>query len=829
MNFTNLQIRFRLPLFLLLAAMLLSCGEKIEFSLETDYLTIGLNDRGNIVSMQEKTSGKEYFPKGQSAPVLSLYKDSTYAAPEKAVYDPQKQLITLQYNGGITAVVGVQNKKQYLRFELLSLAPRNGTEAVVWGPYPTTISALIGETVGVVRDTAFAIGLQALHINTIEGIPDDGDNAGGGSFIDPLPGQSLPDSLKDRIGQAITTDVNRDGDMPEYVRMYRGSLAVKKDFGSELRMFARDRRIARTIGSGDKLQYVPPMESDLIGSAVAFFGCPAGEALNVIEKIEVGEGLPHPMIDGVWIKRSPRTSEAYMMYEGNNMENSIKYAKMANFRLVHVGDVFESWGHFGLKTGRFPNGAADIRKLTAQAKAAGISLGIHTLTTFTGTGDSYVSPVPSDSLCKTGSSVLARDITAEDQTIFVKDPAFFKNTGATHTIQIGKELISYQAVSEDKPWRLLNCVRGQFKTVKAGHAAGSVVDKLANNSYSGFLPDIHLQDQYAKRLAAVCNETGIDLMDFDGFEGLEATGHGAYGENKFIDLWHKNLNRDRMVCGSNTGHYFWHIYTYMNWGEPWYSGLRQSQINYRIENQRYFERNYMPGMLGWFKLEAEYRPEEIEWIQARSAAFNAGYLLRVDESVEKSGFKDQFFEAIREWQKARNTRAFSNAQINAFKDPKKEFHLKKVSAGSWELAPVSLQSGYVHRFKAVQTGEPVASRFKMTNPFGTQPIQLYITTTAVDGNKTDAVSKLSLEINKYQVLGINEPVKAGSKFIVDGRSIFLCDATWNKLKEIKVDAMPQWLKGDNEIVVKSEFSGEKAPVLNFDFKSVGRAEIVKGK
>ena len=829
MDFRKNRIRLCLPLILLGAMLLWSCGEKIDFSFETDYIRLGISDKGNIVSIEDKNTGKEYFAKGQTAPILSLYQDSIYTAPEQATYLADSQIVILKFKGGVTAKIRLQNKKKYLRFELLSLTPRSGTQAVVWGPYTTTINALVGETVGVVRDSLFAIGLQSLNINTIEGIPDDGDNAGGGSFIDPLPGQSLPDSLKNRIGESISTDVNTDGDMPEYVRMYRGSLAVKKEFGSELRLFARDRRIAQTISSGDKMRYVAPIQSDVVGSAVAFFGCPTAEVLNVIEKIELGEGLPHPMLDGVWIKRSPRTSEAYMMYEGQNMDKCLEYAKMANFKLVHIGDVFESWGHFGLKTARFPRGAEDIRRLTAKAKTEGISLGVHTLTTFTGTNDRYVSPAPNDSLCKTGSSILAKKITGDDQTIYVKDPSFFRNTGATHTIKIGKELISYQAVSDDKPWRLLNCVRGQFNTVKASHEAGLVIDKLANNSYSGFLPDIYLQDQYAKRLAEVCNETGIDLMDFDGFEGLEATGHGAFGENKFIDLWHKNLNRDRLVCGSNTGHYFWHIYTYMNWGEPWYSGLRQSQINYRIENQRYFERNYMPGMLGWFKLGGDYRPEEIEWIQARSAAFNAGYLLRVDESVEKSGFKEQFFEAIREWQKARNTKAFTHAQIAGFKDPKKEFHLKKLTADSWALSPVNLQSGYVHKFKSVQTGEAITSRFTFNNPHAAQPLQLYITTNAVDGNTTDAAYKLRLEINKYQVLEINDQIKAGSRFIIDGKSVFLCDATWNKLKEIKVNNMPEWSKGGNEILVKSEFSGEKAPVLGFDFKSVGPAEIVKRK
>ena len=212
---------------LLVVLLFRSCGKKVDFNLETDYINLGFDAQGNILSIVEKASGKEYFPRGEMAPLLSLYKDSVYSLPEQAAYNPGEQLIILQYSGGIKAVVSIKNKKSYLRFELLSLEPRNGTQAIVWGPYATTISKLIGETVGVVRDTAFAIGIQSLNINTIEGIPDDGDNAGGGSFIDPLPGQHLPDSLKDKIGQPIATDVNSDGDMPAYVRMYRGSLAVK--------------------------------------------------------------------------------------------------------------------------------------------------------------------------------------------------------------------------------------------------------------------------------------------------------------------------------------------------------------------------------------------------------------------------------------------------------------------------------------------------------------------------------------------------------------------------------------------------------------------------
>ncbi|MRG46978.1 hypothetical protein GFS24_17785 [Chitinophaga sp. SYP-B3965] len=807
--------------FTLLLLMAFRLPEGVE--LTTDFIRLRFDGTGNMISLTDKATGREFIPRGQPSPLLSLFKDSVYTYPASMTYNEAKKQITLKYKNGAVAVIAAASKGKYLRFELLSLAPRKGVQAVVWGPYPTTISQLIGETVGVVRDDEFAVGVQALKINTTEGIPDDGDNAGGGSFIDPLPGQTIPEALKNKIGQPVGADVNTDGDMPEFVRLYRGSLAVKKPYGSDLRLFSRDRRIPRTIGSGATLQEVQPVNADLVGSAIALFGCPAATVLDVIEQVETGEGLPHPMLDGVWIKRSPRMSEAYLMYEGKSIDNALQYAKEGNFRLVHIGDIFKSWGHFRLETGRFPNGAEDVRKYTTKAKEAGISVGVHTLTTFTGTGDPYVSPVPGDSMLKSGSSVLARDLGENDDVVYVKDTSWFRNMGLTRTIKIGKELIGYKGISNGA---LTGCIRGQFKTTKSPHKAGTVVDKLVNSGYSGFLPDINLQDVYARRLAEVCNETGVDLMDFDGFEALGYTGHGTYAENKFVDLWYRNLDRYRMTCGASTSHYYWHIYSFMNWGEPWYSALRKSQVNYRIENQRYFERNLMPGMLGWFKMEPTYRPEEIEWIQARSAAFNAGYLLRVDENIEKNGYKEALFEAVREWQKARNAKTFTAAQIAKFKDPTTEFHLVKKGEGSWELYPVKLITDLTHKYKMMQTGEPVTTRFKANNPYGAQPLKFYITAEAVEGNKTETVTGIRIIINDLPPIEIEGPVKAGDKFVCDGVSIYQCDAWWNNRKEIKVSGLPQWQTGENNITLKSEYSGEQGPVLKLDVKFSGLAEKV---
>ena len=216
----------------------------------TTHLTVKINGSGRIVSLQGRSTGTEYLPQGRDAPLLSLYSGQEYLKPTSLSFNTKSQTATLSYPNGSVAQVSLESKGDYLKMVLLSMQPRHDVEAVVWGPFPTTISKLIGKTVGVVRDDRFAIGVQSLNTITIEGLPDDGDNAGGGSFYDPLPGQKLPEALADKVGQPVQTDVNTDGDMPAYVRMYRGSAAVKKTYSSEIRFFARDRRLPRTIPLG---------------------------------------------------------------------------------------------------------------------------------------------------------------------------------------------------------------------------------------------------------------------------------------------------------------------------------------------------------------------------------------------------------------------------------------------------------------------------------------------------------------------------------------------------------------------------------------------------
>ena len=93
------------------------------------------------------------------------------------------------------------------------------------------------------------------------------------------------------------------------------------------------------LGNKDFAQYAEPIDVDLAGSAVAMFGCPEPMTLDIIEKIELGEGLPHPMLDGVWIKRSAFPGEAYLLNEGDPVQ-SIRICKSLWFQDWSTSGIF---------------------------------------------------------------------------------------------------------------------------------------------------------------------------------------------------------------------------------------------------------------------------------------------------------------------------------------------------------------------------------------------------------------------------------------------------------------------------------------------------------
>jgi hypothetical protein len=763
---------------------LFSClvvSAQIRFS--TKHFTIQISDKGQIISLLNRSGGTEYLSKDTTAALLSVKSGGLTEQPARAGWNKKSGMLTLEYpQTGVRAELAVAEKNTHLVFEIRRAEPAERIEAVVWGPYPTTISKTIGEIVGVVRDGHFAIGIQALNPETI-----------GGLFL------------------------NNEGMVDG-----RGSAAWTARWGSTLQAFAINRAKPREAdvwwGSFKRKPVTPLPGKTVAGSKIALFGCPEAEAQATLGAIELAEGLPHPTLKGVWAKASPLAGQSYLIssFSETEVDEMIAATKRAGLISLYHEGPFKSWGHYEFNPEFFPEGKESVKRCVEKAHAAGLYFGVHTLTNFINTNDPYVSPVPDPRLVRTGSSMLSQSISIADTELPVVSPEYFRpeQNNTLHTVQIGNELIRYRAVSDTAPWRLLDCMRGAFGTAPAAHAAGAVVGKLMDHPYQIFFPELDLQHEIARNLAQLFNETGVDHLDFDGHEGGLACGQGDYGIEMFSKVFHDNIRHEYLNGTSNSKHFYWHINTYCNWGEPWYGGFRESMQEYRIQNQSLFDRNFMPHMLGWYLMTATTSLAEMEWMLARAAGYDAGFamVLRPD-ALRRNPIAGTLLDAIREWEAARNAGAFTTTQQERLKDPRQEFHLEKSGENTWKLYSVQNTGPFTHRHKTLQPGEPAGSVYTFENPEQAQPLQFRMEVTGPEGSVTEPV----LSINNYYDLMLPLTLAAGESVVCDGKGLLrIYDAEGRQRNTYSIAGNPPSLSsGKNAISINASFTGTTKPEITF--------------
>jgi len=586
-------------------------------SLKTQTARFGVDAKGSITTITRAETGSSYLAVGQPAPLLSLRVDGKVHRPEGAEWDAAKQRLTLYYGKpGVSACVAVRSKATHVLFEVVEVQPPDKVELVLWGPYPTTISKVIGETVGVVQDGEFAVGIQALNAKTLGGYPN-AENDAEGEYSDDDHG-NYPDLSPELLkGQYYRTDTAR-----------------RTDFGSVLQAYCRNRARTVVVANWGHDHYEAPMFSDggVVGSKIALFGCPAERALETIGAIELAEGLPHPLLDGVWGKLAPGASASYLIvdFSERNIDQAIAMTRRAGLSYLYHSSPFATWGHFKLKPEFFPDGWEGLRTCVQKARAAGVRVGLHMLSNAITPDDPFVTPVPDPRLGRVGRTTLTADLDSSAQEIRVAALEFFKQKTPWNAVLIDQELICYGATSSESPPRLLRCDRGALGTTPSGHRQGATVAKLMDSDKL-FLTDADLSQAVARNFAELCNYAGLLQTSLDGLEGNRSTGYGQYGATLFTTAWFDALApelRGRVINdASRPGHFNWHIYTRMNWGEPWYAGFRESQTLYRFKNQAHFERNLMPRMLGWFALRPDTSLEDAEWLLAKAAGFKAGFAL----------------------------------------------------------------------------------------------------------------------------------------------------------------------------------------------------------
>ena len=801
--------RIRWLLTVVVFSLLLSaCADDHVAVLRTDTFRVSISETGQIVRMQDWSNGTEYV--SRPSPLLQLRQQGVFLLPIKAAASGDG--VDLWYAKGFKAHVTMTEKSTHLVFELTHLSNPDSVDLVLWGPFATTINESIGETVGIARGGEFAIGMQALNIRTLGGYPWNENDAM--PQMDIFEGDNFHDMDPSKSRSVL----------------FRVEAAKPDSMGSTFQAYTRNRRVDRVIPNRGYERYVAPAYEDggVVGSKIAFFGVPTQQTLATLGIIEVEEGLPHPMIDGVWGKESPSANAAYiiMNFSEETAEQAMDITQQAGLKYLYHDGPFETWGHFSLNSESFPDGIASLKRITDRASERGIMVGTHNLSNFISTNDPYVTPVPDARLAKVGSTTVLSALSNSDPVVLIDDPSYFNQSQTSYLMaaQVGVEIITYSSVSASEPWQLTGVVRGAFGTKAGPHAPGSVISKLDDHGYKVFLSETELSIEMASTLATIYNEAGLRQISFDGLEGNRSTGMGNYGESLFAQTWFDNLNDDirshYIADASRTTHFFWHMYTRMNWGEPWYAGFRESQTEYRLKNQAYFERNLMPGMLGWFKMTPQTSVEDIEWMLSLSAGYDAGYgFVTSFDAVEGNGKAETILGLLGDWEKLRISDAFSPEQKARLRSRDLEYHLEVDSLSGWTLTPIS-----VHIFRHVnrdkQPGEPEESIFELETSHSNPSVHFVLT---AEGGTASGVE---LILDNKPAIQLDLTLGEGESFVYRGSGVGIhYDSSWHVKRQIDIDpSMLEAAVGKHTVSLRSAFEGDEKTALRLEVRVPGIPE-----
>jgi len=770
---------------LFLAFVSLGMAVQAQVSFSTSSFRLSLDGNGAIVALTDIQKDVNYATPG-SAYLVGIKSGGSILDPTG--FKAKGEKLSYMFPQGIRVDLKLQNKGDYLRLEVVDISPQEKVDAILWGPIRTTIGETVGEFVGVVRNPDYAIGIQALNVKTT-----------GGALV------------------------NEEGKVPP-----RGSAALVQDYGSSLQAFCIDRTQPQIIeawnGFGNTA-LAPNPDFGIIGSAIALFGIKEKDALELIGQIEQKEGLPHIRIEGEWVKSSPLAGRPYIIsnFGESTVDMMLDFTEEVGFYSLYQSHPFSTWGHFDLIPSLFPNGREGMKACVEKARERDIRMGVHTLTNFITTNDPFVSPLPHPGLASYAGTVITADLGTTETEIPIEDTSFYHKLTTLQTVRIGDELIRFSGISGEPPFRLLNCTRGAFGTKAARHAKGDAIARLIDHPYKTFYPNMDLQNEMIDKLVDFFNETGVSHMDFDGHEGAYSTGYGDASKDYFALRFLEGVDHLVVNGTSQSSHFYWHLNTYMNWGEPWYGGMRESQNEIRFNNQATLERNYQPNMLGWFWYQAGTTLEEMEWMLARAAGWNAGYALVVNPiAIGKNPNIKEVIEAIRTWEEAKQRKIFNASQKQVLKAGEYDFSLYKITENEFQLQHYRKES-FEHENLVLQPGQPHYSEWKFH--VGSEDQELYFQLKA--SGEEGELGEILLELDGSVSMEIPLGLKAGYSCIYDGEgNLLFYDEKGSLKKKTEVEWKADLLnKGSHSLRVSCNFSSSDL-VLQGVIKLKDKREII---
>jgi hypothetical protein len=232
-------------------------------------------------------------------------------------------------------------------------------------------------------------------------------------------------------------------------------------------------------------------------------------------------------------------------------------------------------------------------------------------------------------------------------------------------------------------------------------------------------------------------------------------------------------------------------------------------------------------MLGWFWYRAGTTLEEMEWMLARAAGWNAGYALVVHPGdIEKNPNTEAVIQAIRTWEEAKNEKLFSESQKAMLKAGEYDFSLYKIGPHSFHLQHYR-KLKFEHENLVLQPGQPHYSEWEFEVSADDQPANIRLRASGEEGE----ISEILLELDGAVSLSLPASLKAGYSCIVDGSGHILL---YDDRGSLKKKFQGEWgalklAQGPHSLRVSCNFNGGADLKLEGVVKLKDRIEIIAPK
>jgi hypothetical protein len=437
----------------------------------------------------------------------------------------------------------------------------------------------------------------------------------------------------------------------------------------------------------------------LLGAAFALVAAPFGQFSEAIMEAERENGLPCPLLEGAWARFSEPVRRSYLFMvdaSEQSIDKTIEYARLGGFGMILF--LKDNWlanhGHYEVNRRNFPEGRASLQRAVAKIHAAGLQAGVHVFGPSISPNDPYITPVPDDRLAELPCPPLAEAVDETTTTlVLAAAPSLPERTPPTgpsphQYLRLGDEIVRAGEPEAGPPWRFVGCQRGAFGTRPAAHATGTAVRALL--TVWGFFmvdPDSTLADEVTSQFADVFNECDFDMVYFDASDGMRAAKCAPWYYLNAMHLKHyRKLKKDVIYQTSNgTGsNLTWHLVPRSASADG--HGDLKGYLDQRLPTMLGMAANFTRADVGWYYLFREVRPDQIEYVCAKTIGIDGSISIESSvEALESHPQGRQMLEMVGRYEQCRLARVFPEPVRQKLREPQRDFKLFADGQGGWQL------------------------------------------------------------------------------------------------------------------------------------------------